>query len=174
MKPPLTKLRSRLQRLVLAALAVGLLSVAVVAGAALRPAADAQSALRSGDYRSAHAALLEAAQAGEAHAQNQLGNLYYVGLGVETDYQRALGWYWKAASQGHIEAQLNMGHLYAQGLGVPLDPLRAFGWYRVAERSGSEKAKGLMRLIAGSMAMTPNQIQKANSIYVTVEDLRPQ
>ncbi len=157
----------------LAVVSVALLIVAVVSGAALRPATDAREALLAGDYRVAHDALLQPAEDGDAAAQNSLGNLYYLGLGVETDYRRAIDWYWKAASQGHVPAQMNLGHIYAQGLGVELDPIRAFGWYRQAELGGSEKAKATMRLIAGSMQMTPNQIQRAQNDYGTLEALRP-
>ena len=157
----------------LAVMSVALLLVALGAGAALRPAKDARSALLDGDYPAAHAALLEAAGRGEAAAQTSLGNLYYLGLGVETDYRQAIDWYWQAARQRHVPAQMNLGHIYAQGLGVELDPIRAFGWYRQAELGGSEKAKATMRLIAGSMQMTPNQIQKAIDVYATLEDLRP-
>ena len=157
----------------LAVVSVALVLVALVSGAALRPTVDARAALLAGDYRAAHDALLQAAEGGDAAAQTSLGNLYYLGLGVETDYRQSIAWYWKAASQGHVPAQMNLGHIYAQGLGVPLDPIRAFGWYRQAELGGSEKAKATMRLIAGSMQMTPNQIQRAQNDYGTLEALRP-
>jgi len=157
----------------LASAALLALVLALAGLALLLPSADARGALASGDYRAARAALLPAAEAGDAWAQNALGNLAYLGLGAPRDYAAALSWYWKAASQGRPEAQVNLGHLYAQGLGVSADPLRAFAWYRQAEQSGSERGRDLMRLIAGSMQLTPNQVQKAKALYDRLEDLRP-
>ena len=40
-----------------------------------------------------------------AIAQNNLGWMYYYGLGVEQDYTEALRWFKKAAEQGYVDAQ---------------------------------------------------------------------
>lgn len=173
MRPGWGRFGGKLRGGTLAGIVAVAILAALAAAAVLRPGPDARAALGSGDYRAAHAALREPAGRGDAWAQNALGNLYYLGLGVETDYRRAIDWYWKAAAQGNAAAQMNMGHLYDQGLGVARDPLRAFAWYRQAQQNGSDKAKELMRLIAGSLSMTPNQILRARELYPTVEALRP-
>lgn len=153
--------------------AAGLLAV-VLALALLRPFADARAALRSGHYEVARVALLDAAEGGDLWAQNALGNLYYLGLGTEPDYEQAAAWYWSAASQGYAEAQMNMGHLYAQGFGMPQDWIRAYAWYQLAAQ-GHENARHMVWLIEGQkhMHMTPSQIQRAWEAYRTVESLRP-
>lgn len=175
MRPGSRRLGGKLRGGILAGIAAVAVLAALAAAAVLRPGPDARAALQSGDYQAARSALREAAARGDAWAQNALGNLYYLGLGTETDYRRALGWYWKAAAQGHAAAQTNMGHLYVQGLGVPKDLLRAFAWYLQAERGGSERAEHIVQLIANSslVTLTPNQMQKARNLYRTVEDLRP-
>lgn len=137
----------------------------------LRPAADARSALLSGDYRGAHDLLLTAARAGEAPAQNALANLYLLGLGVQPDHRKAAEWYLQAALSRNVAAQVNLGHLYTQGRGVPRDPLRAFAWYRHAQRGGSQTAADLMRYLVGGMGLTPNQIQWVKNHYGTPEAL---
>ena len=44
--------------------------------------------------------------------------MYYNGLGVEKDYQKAKEWYEKAAAQGNARAQTNLGDMYYNGEGV--------------------------------------------------------
>jgi TPR repeat protein len=53
-----------------------------------------------------------AANAGGAHAQTNLGNLYKNGRGVSKDYTAALELYRKAAKQGHVGAQANLAEMY--------------------------------------------------------------
>ncbi len=150
-----------------------LLLVLLAAGAAarLRSPGDARAALRSGDYEAAHALLLEAAEAGQAPAQNALANLYLLGLGVPADFRKAADWYLRAALNENVAAQVNLGHLYSQGRGVPRDPLRAFAWYRHAQQRGSPTAEGLMRYLAGAVGLTPNQIQWVRARYSRLRDL---
>ncbi|MDR2215516.1 MAG: caspase family protein [Nevskiaceae bacterium] len=85
--------------------------------------ADAKSALR---------VWLAAAEAGDADAQNTVGEIYERGLGDVPNYEAAAIWYQKAADQGYSRAQFNLGTLYEQGLGVQIDRLKALNLYRTA------------------------------------------
>ncbi|MEJ0100205.1 MAG: caspase family protein [Pseudomonadota bacterium] len=71
-----------------------------------------------------------AADGGDAEAQNNVGEIYERGMGVEPNYQAAALWYQKAADQGYSRAQFNLGTLYEQGLGVTADKLHALNLYR--------------------------------------------
>ena len=62
--------------------------------------------------------LRQAAEQGNAGAQNNLGYSYAEGQGVAQDDERALFWYHKAAEQGDAEAQMLLGYRYAEGRGV--------------------------------------------------------
>jgi len=73
---------------------------------------------------------MEAAEAGDAEAQNNVAEIYERGLGTEPNYEAAVIWYQKAAAQGNSRAQFNLGTLYEQGLGVPADKLKALNLYR--------------------------------------------
>jgi uncharacterized protein len=84
------------------------------------------------DYKSALRVWLAAAQAGEAEAQNNVGEIFERGLGGAPNYQAAIIWYQKAADQGYSRALFNLGALYEQGLGVAKDPLKALNLYRRA------------------------------------------
>lgn len=161
------------RRRALALALVALLVVLALGGAALllRPVGDARAALLSGDYGAARALLSEAAESGDAAAQNTLANLYLLGLGVPVDHRAAARLYLRAALAENVAAQVNLGHLYSQGRGVGKDPLRAFAWYRHAQLRGSRTAEGLMRYLVGGMKLTPNQIQWVKAHYGTLADL---
>lgn len=67
--------------------------------------AAAKQAYARGQYRRAAVLLLPLARQGDADAQYALGYLYYYGLGVPRDAQRAVHWIGQAASRGHEKAQ---------------------------------------------------------------------
>ena len=150
--------------------ATALIAALLVLGAA--GSGDSRSALISGNYETAHARLLKAAQSGDAAAQNSLGNLYLLGLGVSRDYKAAAGWYLKAALQDHAPAQANLGHVHNQGLGVPKDLIQAFGWFRLAKKKGSDIAEKHMKHMAGGALMTPNMVQRAQTLFPDIETVR--
>ncbi len=56
------------------------------------------------DYSLIRAWYLEAATAGDAQAQNNLGLLYAYGRGVEKDLGTAAAWFGRAAANGCVEA----------------------------------------------------------------------
>jgi uncharacterized protein len=84
------------------------------------------------DVKSALRIWLATAQAGDAEAQNNVGEIYERGVGGQPDYGAAAVWYQKAADQGNSKAQINLGFLYEQGLGVEKDTLKALNLYRQA------------------------------------------
>lgn len=82
------------------------------------------------NYQTALKVWLGQATAGDAEAQNYVGEIYHKGLGTDPDYAQAAVWYEKAAAQGSKRAQINLGALYEQGLGVPQDMNRALNLFR--------------------------------------------
>jgi TPR repeat protein len=84
------------------------------------------------NYATALKVWLPLAEGGDLAAQNNVGEIYEKGLGVQSDYQAAALWYRRAADKGYSRAAINMGNLYEQGLGVPKDKNQAFNWYRKA------------------------------------------
>ncbi|TQV73189.1 peptidase C14 [Aliikangiella marina] len=84
------------------------------------------------DYKTALKVWLPSAEAGDAEAQANVGEIYERGLNGEPNYEVAAFWYLKAAKQGDSRAQFNLGTLYEQGLGVPKSKLESLNWYRKA------------------------------------------
>ncbi len=84
------------------------------------------------NYQTALKVWLDGAMAGDAEAQNNVGEIYSKGLGTAPDYGMAFQWFKKAADQGYGRAKINLGYLYEQGLGVPRDQAMALNLYREA------------------------------------------
>jgi hypothetical protein len=84
------------------------------------------------NYATALKVWLPLAEGGDLAAQNNVGEIYEKGLGIQSDYQAAALWYRRAADKGYARAAINMGNLYEHGLGVPKDKHQAFNWYRKA------------------------------------------
>ena len=93
------------------------------------------------NYREAVKWYWEAAEAGNADAQYELGCCYNYGQGVLNNYGEAVKWYRKAADQGNAFAQYSLGLCYTNGKGVEQDQAEAAKWYRKAADQGDEKAK---------------------------------
>ena len=76
------------------------------------------------------------AEAGDASAQNRLGNVYVDGSDAPRDYKEAARWYSAAAAQGSANAQFMLGFLLNNGIGVPQDYTEAAKQYRAAAEQG--------------------------------------
>lgn len=94
-------------------------------------------ALSVKDYPDALEALDGAASAGSALAQNQLGDMYYKGLGVTQDRGRAFGLFLKAARQNLATAEVTVAVMYLNGVGVDQDRAQAFAWLQRAAQANS-------------------------------------
>ena len=101
-----------------------------------------------------------AAEQGDAEAQATLGAMYYIGIGVRRDNDKALRWYREATDQGYAEAQAALGTMYHQGHGVPKDSAAAAGWYRKAAEQGVAEAQWLLgQMYAGGGGVPQDDVQ---------------
>ena len=76
--------------------------------------------------------LRNAAESGDAKAQNKLGYLYDTGRELPQNDAEAVRWYRQAAAQNHAMALYNLANHYLSGRGVPQDTEEAIKWYRLA------------------------------------------
>ena len=76
--------------------------------------------------------LRNAAENGDAKAQNKLGYLYDTGRALPQHDAEAVRWYRRAAAQNHAMALYNLANHYLSGRGVPQDTEEAIKWYRLA------------------------------------------
>lgn len=70
----------------------------------------------------------EAAGAGLAAAQHQMGLHYCTGRGVEQSSSTAAVWWREAATQGYRPAQIYLADRYMRGKGLPQDDVQAYVW----------------------------------------------
>ncbi|MDX1739316.1 MAG: tetratricopeptide repeat protein, partial [Alphaproteobacteria bacterium] len=88
------------------------------AGLAFGDVQQAKDLMEAGDFVKARELLLPAAQAGNADAEELIGVMYAMGLGVERDDERAFEWYLRASLKGHPGAQSGIGWYYEIGRGL--------------------------------------------------------
>lgn len=159
----------------IAAVVLLAVAIAIFAGVTIASRPDTvAAAMDSGHYEIARRLLEKAAREGDPRAQNTLGNLYYLGLGGSVDQRAAARWYLEAALQNNADAQVNVARHYALGLGLTKDIVRAFAWLRHARSNGKEVAEGHMKLMVGSVSITPSHLQEVRKRFPRVEDLRPE
>lgn len=125
--------------------------------------------MEAGEFGAAMAEFLPAARSGNADAEELIGVMYALGLGVERDDRRAFEWYLRAAMKGHPGAQSGVGWYYEVGRGMPApDLVRAYMWYVLSAIGGDPDAAISQEEVRKKM--TPEQIERA---HVLVNDYRP-
>jgi len=103
------------------------------------------------------------AEKGDALAQSQLADAYFVGIrGLPKNEVEAVKWLRKAAAQNDANAQYNLGICYANGQGVTNDPAEALMWIRKA----AERNHALAQFILGEKyrdgeGVTKDEAEKA-------------
>jgi TPR repeat protein len=89
-----------------------------------------------GQYKQAAYWYQQAAQAGVANAEYNMGTLYFNGEGVPQDYAKAHQWFMRAARRGNKNAEFQLAMTYFTGQGVNKDPQQEIHWYEKAARQG--------------------------------------
>ena len=109
------------------------------------PATNLPAAMKTTPEGPGVADLAQRAAAGEADAQNKLGEACRDGLlGQNKDLAAAARWCRKAAEQGHPLAQYNLARLLRKGEGVAKDQAEAVVWLRKASEQGLAEAQLLL------------------------------
>jgi len=129
---------------------------------------DAKNLMEAGHYADAFEILLPKAQAGNADAEELIGSMYALGLGVERDDIRAFEWYLRSSLKGHAGAQSGIGWYYEVGRGMPApDLVRGYLWYTLSAIGGDPDAAISLEHIVKKM--TPEEIDHA---HVLIKDYR--
>lgn len=137
---------------------------------------SSQEELSRKNLRRVEAAYRMAAGLGDPQAMRDLAEIYFRGLGTESDRadgsgvqpdpEQAMEWLEKLAKQGNPEDQLNLviGYLYGFWRGIPKDFDKATKWCKVvlenekATPKQREKAENEIRGIAGDRLMDELQL----------------
>ncbi|MBT0957287.1 sel1 repeat family protein [Alphaproteobacteria bacterium KMM 3653] len=146
----------------------GGLCLTLLAGSASAGMEEARDMMEAGQFEEAREALWPAARSGNAEAEELIGVMYALGLGVEKDVERAFEWYLRASMKGHPGAQSGVGWYYELGLGLPApDLVRAYLWYGLSAIGGDPDAAISIEEVAKKM--TGDEISRA---HVLIDDYR--
>lgn len=147
------------------AIAFGL---ALLATPALAEIEHARDLMEEGNFQQAYEELWPAARSGNADAEELIGVMYAMGLGVPKDDQRAFEWYLRSSMKGHPGAQSGIGWYYEIGRGMPApDLVRAYMWYTLSAIGGDPDAAISLEEVVKKM--TSEEIEKA---HILVEDYK--
>lgn len=143
--------------------------LAMPATAALADIEKARDLMEASQFEEAMQELLPAARSGNADAEELIGVMYAMGLGVPRDDVRAFEWYLRSAMKGHPGAQSGIGWYYEVGRGVPEpDLVRAYLWYVLSAIGGDPDAAISLEEVIKKM--TPEQIKHAQ---ILINDYKP-
>jgi TPR repeat protein len=113
---------------------------------------DARDLMEAGQFEAAMAMLLPYARSGNADAEELIGVMYAMGLGVPQDDERAFEWYLRSSLKGHPGAQSGLGWYYELGRGLPApDLVRAYLWYGLSAIGGDPDAVISLEYLAPRM-----------------------
>lgn len=149
----------------------GLIALGLAVGIAFPAMAEIEKArdlMESHQFEAAMEELMPAARSGNADAEELIGVMYAMGLGVERDDERAFEWYLRASMKGHPGAQSGIGWYFEVGRGTAVDLVRAYLWYGLSAIGGDPDAAVSIEEVAKKM--TPEQIRRAE---VLINDYRP-
>lgn len=119
--------------------------------------------MEAGQFKAAMQALQPAARSGNAEAEELIGVMYAMGLGVERDDVRAFDWYLRASLKGHPGAQSGVGWYYEVGRGVAaIDLVRAYAWYVLSAIGGDPDAAISLEEVVKKMS--EEQIEQAHKL----------
>jgi len=139
--------------------------VAFIAQADIEKARDLMEA---NNFEEAMFQLIPAARSGNADAEELIGVMYAMGLGVERDDIRAFEWYLRSAMKGHPGAQSGVGWYYEIGRGMPApDLIRAYMWYVLSAIGGDPDAAISQEEVVKKMSS--EQIEKA---HILIDDYK--
>lgn len=117
------------------------LCAAVTAVPAAADMENARDLMEAGEFQAAKELFEIYARSGNADAEELIGVMYALGLGVERDDIRAFDWYLRASLKGHAGAQSGLGWYYEVGRGLPApDLVRAYLWYALSAIGGDVDA----------------------------------
>ncbi|WP_420859918.1 tetratricopeptide repeat protein [Marivivens marinus] len=130
---------------------------------------EARDLMEAGEFAEAMAQFRVLARSGNADAEELIGVMYALGLGVERDDERAFDWYLRASLKGHPGAQSGLGWYYEVGRGIPEpDLVRAYLWYALSAIGGDVDAPDSLEEL--TPRMTAEERARAQ---VLIDDYRP-
>lgn len=99
-------------------------------------------------------------------ALNNIALLYYRGMEVNQDFQKAKRWFTKAAGKDSAVAHYNLGVMYENGDGVTQNHARAVSYYWRALQGGHRKAESSIANIFRDSETTVQEFRTVGIMYI--------
>ena len=113
------------------------------------------------DYAKAFEYYSLAANQGDNVALNNLGSLYYSGIGTKKNPYKAAILFTKAAELGNVEAAVNLAFLYLSGSGISQDNTKAINYFIKAADSQNLTAQYMLGYAYYRGFVVPQDYKKA-------------
>lgn len=108
---------------------------------------QAMADYKAGNYHQAVENWQALAEAGDADALFNLGQVYRLGNGISFDFPKAEANYLRAAEAGHTAAQRELGNLYFFTIGTDEAQAQAIPWWQKAAENGDAKAQYILGIL---------------------------
>ena len=99
------------------------------------------------------------------NAQFNLGEMYYLGDGVEQNYKEAFKWFTKSAEQKNEKALIALGNMYYYGDGIHRDYKKAFELFMKAAGHNYEENMGIQFILGVMYAEGQGVVQNYMEAY---------
>ena len=116
-------------------------------------------------------ALFVRAEQGDAEAQYDIGECYYNGYGVDTDYRKAFELWKELAEKEDDEAQCAIGICFYNGQGVDEDYFEAEKWLKCSLNQGNVVARDVYNDLIKTVYISSFEILNADSPKDEAADL---
>lgn len=120
------------------------------------------------DYKKSFEYYEMAAKQGDIVAINNLGSLYYSGIGTPKDMNKAATLFAQAADKGNEESALNLAFLYLSGNGVVQDNRKAMDYFVQAGQKGNLAAQFMLGYAYYRGFIVPQDYKRAFTLMRTV------
>lgn len=107
-----------------------------------------------------------AAKLSNADALNTLGAIFYEGVDVAQNLERAHNYFLQAAQQNHPKALFNLGAMYQMGEGVTKDVKRAIDYLERAAKLGSVEASNFLGTTSYEGVDVTQNLERAHDYFL--------
>ncbi len=123
------------------------------------------------DYQKSFEYYSKAAQQKDPTGLNNLGSLYYNGIGRERDTERARALFEQAAAAGNPESAVNLAFIYISGNGAPQNQSKALAYFDQAAEAGNSIAQFMVGYAYYMGALTPQNDEQAARLIKAAADV---
>ena len=117
------------------------------------------------NYKLAGELYEKASSMGNSSAMNNLGFLYYNGLGVTKNFAQAKAWFEKGVDLGNTSAMVSLGEMHRMGVGAAVDYAKARNLFEIAAARGDPMAMNNLGVLYENGHGVPKDFSEARRLF---------